>query len=365
MSPIGPIPTGLFPTGLIPTGPIPLALLRGGHVAALLVLCGTLGFRALILPGLGAAPPAEPLRRLALLSAALALVLGAAWFLAEAAVVSGISRPLALLSALPSVLAYLGFARLLALRLALLILLLVCLALLPPGRLGGWRLGGWRLDGWRLGGLCAAAGAALGLQPWLGHAGAAGGRAGAILPWAELVHLLGAALWLGGLPALRLALPRLAQPGPAVHRFAAVALAAVVAIAASGTVQGWYLVGGIGRLTDTGYGRIVLLKLVLFAAALILALANRLVLSRRLDVPAARRRFAVAVTIEALAGLGIVGAAGFLAGLPPGTDRVGASLPWPLLALPAAALLLAALLLAWRLSRCLPARSLRSEGASP
>ena len=336
-------------------GPIPLALLRGGHVAALLVLCGTLGFRALILPGLGAAVPADRLRRLAMLSAALALALGAAWFLAEAAAVSGISRPMALLGALPSVLAYLGFARLLALRLGLLILLLACLAFLPAGRLGGWRLGG----------ICATAGGALALQPWLGHAGAAGGRAGEILPWAELVHLLGAALWLGGLPALRLALGRIAEPGPMVHRFAAVALAAVLAIAGSGAVQGWYLVGGIGRLTDTGYGRIVLLKMVLFAAALILALANRLVLSHRLDLPAARRRLGVSVAIEALAGLGIVEAAGFLAGLPPGADRAGTAPPWPLLVLPAGTLLLAAVLLARRLSRRLPARSPLSEGASP
>ena len=210
------------------TGPIPLALLRGGHVAALLVLCGTLGFRALILPGLGAAEPADRLRRLATASAALALVLGTAWFLAEASVVSGLSRPMALLGALPSLLTYLGFARLLALRLALLVLLLICLAVLPAGRLGGWRLGV----------LCAAAGGALGLQPWLGHAGAAGGRAEEFLPWAELVHLLGAALWLGGLPALRVTL-RIADPGPALRRFAAVALVAVLAIAGSGAAQGW------------------------------------------------------------------------------------------------------------------------------
>lgn len=337
------------------TGPIPLALLRGGHIAALLVLCGTLGFRALVLPGLGAAAPAEPLRRLAVASVALALVLGTAWFLAEASVVSGLSRPMALLGALPSVLAYLGFARLLALRLALLVLLAICLAILPAGRQGGWRLGL----------LGAAAGGALALQPWLGHASAAGGRAGAILPWAELVHLLGAALWLGGLPALRLALPRIAQPGLAVHRFAAAALAAVLVIAASGAVQGWYLVGGISRLTDTSYGRTVLFKTALFAAALILALANRLVLSRRPDLPAVRRRLGVSVTIEALIGLGIVGAAGFLAGLPPGADRAGIAPPWPLLALPAAALLLAALLLARRLSRRLPTRPPLSEGASP
>lgn len=347
------------------TGPIPLALLRGGHVAALLVLCGTLGFRALILPGLGAAEPADRLRRLATASAALALVLGTAWFLAEASVVSGLSRPMALLGALPSLLTYLGFARLLALRLALLILLLAWLAVLPAGRLGGWRLGV----------LCAAAGGALGLQPWLGHAGAAGGRAEEILPWAELVHLLGAALWLGGLPALRVTL-RIADPGPALRRFAAVALVAVLAIAGSGAAQGWYLVGGIGRLTDTGYGRTVLLKMVLFAAALILALANRLVLSRRLELPAARRRLGVAAAIEALVGLCIVGAAGFLAGLPPGADRIGAALPWPLLALPAAAVLLVAVLLAWGLSRrlltgSLPppvtralTRALWSEGAS-
>ena len=342
------------------TGPIPLALLRGSHVAALAVLFGTLGFRALILPGLGSAAPAGRLRRLAVGSAVAALALGTAWFLAEASVISGVFGPVALLGALPSVLAYLGFARLLAFRLAVLVLLLACLVALPAERLGSWRLGG----------LCAAAGIALGLQPWLGHAGAAGARAGEILPWAELAHLLGVGLWFGGLPALRLALSSLAEPAPAVHRFAAVALAAVLAIAATGAVQGWYLVGGIGRMTETGYGRTVLCKTVLFAGALILALANRLVLSRRLDLAAARRRLGASVGIEALIGLGIVLAAGFLAGLPPGADHAGTAPPWPLLLLPAGAVLLAATLIAWRLIRRLPARSLStacslsSEGVS-
>jgi len=340
------------------TGPIPLALLRGGHVAALMVLCGTLGFRTLILTGLGAAAPADRLRRLAVASAALALALGTAWFLAEASVISGAIGPIALIGALPSVLTYLPFARWLVLRLGLLALLLAGLGATPTARLGGWRLAG----------LGVLAGAALGLQPWLGHAGAAGGSAGAILPWAELAHLLGAGIWLGGLPALGLALSGMANPGPAVHRFAGLALAAVLAIAASGAVQAWFLVGGIGRFTDTAYGRTVLLKTALFAAALILALANRFVLSPRLDrrgPPDGARRLRLSVAIEGLAGLATVLAAGFLASLPPGADRAGAAPPWPVLVLPAGTVLLAAVLAALWLSRRPPVQSSRSGVISP
>ncbi len=335
--------------------PVALALLRGTQVAALLVLFGTLGSCAFVLPRPADAAVLRRLRRLAIAGAAAALALGAMWFLAVAAAVGGASGPIALIRVLPSVLAYLGFARLLAVRLGLVVLLLAGLGATPAAGLGGPRLAG----------LVAISGTALGLQPWLGHAGAAGGLGGEVLPWAELAHLLGAGRWLGGLPALALALPALADPVPTVHRFATLALAAVLAIAASGALQAWFLVGGPGRLASTAYGRIVLLKTVLFAAALVLALVNRLVLSPRLGLPGTRRLLGLSIATEAAVGLGIVLAAGVLASLPPGADRAGAAPPWPLLALPAGIALLGAVVIALRLSRRIPPRSPLSGVVSP
>ncbi len=303
-----------------PDGPAALALLRGTHVAALLVLAGTLGFRAVVLRG--AAAPG--LRRIATAAAALALGLGGAWFLAEAAQLGSARSLGGAIAAVPAMLEYFGFARLLLLRLALLALALAGLAAGPAELPSGWGLAA-------LGGL---AGAALGLQPWLGHAGAAGGVAGIVLPGAELVHLAGAALWFGGLPAFAGVLRRAtgAELVRAVPRFSALALAAVLAIAAGGAAEGWVLVGGIARLSGTGYGRAVLLKITLFTAALMLAAVNRLVLTSQLEGPAAdlaRGRLRGTVAVETVLGLAIVLAAGWLAGQPPGADLTAVALSWP------------------------------------
>jgi copper transport protein len=54
-----------------------------------------------------------------------------------------------------------------------------------------------------------------------------------------------------------------------------VASGAVVAIVASGTIQGWRQVGGYDALLDTAYGRLLVVKVVLFAAMLVAAAASR------------------------------------------------------------------------------------------
>lgn len=319
-------------------GPAALVLLRGLHVAALLVLFGSLGFAALALRRAGAPGMHGAARRMAVVAAGLALGLGAAWFLAEAALLSGADGLEQAVAAVPAMLAYLGFARWLLLRLGLLVLMLAGLAVTPADGLRGGRLVG----------LTALAGVALGVQPWLGHAGAAGGVAGWVLPATEVVHLLGAGLWLGGLPALLAVLVRRHAADPetclVLWRFSAISLVAVLAIAASGAVQGWFLVGDVPRLTGTGYGRAVLLKTALFVAALALAAANRQVLLPRLADPAAGaawRRLRGTVWVEAALGLAIVLAAGWLSGLPPGADQTAAAQSWPWL--PAGLILLLAI----------------------
>ncbi|MDE2580580.1 MAG: CopD family protein [Rhodospirillales bacterium] len=314
-----------------PDGMTALALLRGTHVAALLVLVGTIGFRAFVLrdaaePGLG---------RLAFGAAALALGLGAAWFLAEAAQL-GQARSLgAAFATIPALLTYFVFARWLALRLGLLAVAVAWLAAgqdaLPAGR--------------RLALLAALAGGALALQPLLGHAGAARGTTAMVLTGAAFVHLAGAALWLGGLPAFALVVRRTsgASLARAAHRFSTLALRAVVAIALAGATEGWILVGSLARLTDTRYGSDVTFKTALFAAALTLAAANRLVLTPRLDGPeatVARRRLQATVGIETAIGLAIILTAGFLSDLPPGADAPVSAPHWSWL--PGGGILLAA-----------------------
>lgn len=303
-----------------PGGMAALALLRGTHVAALLVLAGTFGFRAVVLRG----APAPGLRRIAIMAAALALGLGGAWFLVEAAQLGRADSLAGAFATVPAMLTYFAFARLLLLRLGLLTLALAGLLAVPAALSSGWRLV-------LLAGLACGA---LGVQPWLGHAGAAAGVTGAVLVGAELVHLAGAALWLGGLPAFAVALRRTTgrELVRAVQRFSALALGAVVAIALGGAVEGWFLVGGVARLSGTGYGQAVLVKTALFAAALCLAAMNRLVLTGRLDGPGAalaHQRLRATVAIETALGLAIVLTAGWLSDLAPGADLTAVARSWP------------------------------------
>jgi putative copper export protein len=310
-------------------GPAAVALLRGADVAGLMVLCGSLGFDAFALRWAAGPPRLRlALRRTEIVAAASALVCGAAWFLAEAALLGGADGLGQAIATVPAMLAYLGFARLLLARLVLLLLALLGLAMGPATASAGWRAA-----------VGAVGGVALGVQPWLGHAAAAGGMRGHLLIAAELAHLFGAAVWLGGMPALLLLLrdPTMeAEAGQVLRRFSRLALAAVLAVAAGAAVLGWVLVGGVPRLSGTGYGRAVLLKAGLFATALTLAAANRFVLVPRLggaNAAAARHRLRATVGLEAGLGLAIVLGAAWLSGLPPGADQTATARDWAWVAL--------------------------------
>ena len=106
----------------------------------------------------------------------------------------------------------------------------------------------------------------------------------------DLVHLVGVSVWLGGLALLVVAVLRV--PGAAagddddadevlddrfavVDRFSQVAFGAVVAIVVSGVVQGWRQVGGDDALTETTYGRLLVVKVLLVAAMLVAAAFSR------------------------------------------------------------------------------------------
>ncbi len=158
-----------------------------------------------------------------------------------------------------------------------------------------------------------ALGAAAAIGPRAGHAGAValavpaaalvlvpglGGHAGAIAPTAILIpanalHVIAASVWVGGivclLSAVRAATARVEGPARALllvevtSRFSAFALGAVVLLAASGVVQALELISGLGDLTDTGYGRLILIK-----SALLLVLAGLGALQRRRTLPGLR-----------------------------------------------------------------------------
>ena len=288
-----------------------LAVLRGLHLAAALSLLGTVAFIAWVLPAAGSQGDAvtPSLIRLWRISGAIALVAGLAWFVLQAAVIAGAESWSDLGNALPVVAAHTRFGQTVAMRG---IFLLVATLLAGSSRT--------RLYG----GLLLVAGA-LCLQGVIGHAGAMEGRIGDGIVASEALHLIAAGLWLGALAPLWLTIGRLQpQSGALVcERFSPIGLGCVLVLAGTGLAQGFELIGSIPALAGTAYGQFALVKIALFVAALVLAAVNRLGLTDRLadGVAGARGTLRLSIVVEALTGLAIVLAAGFLASHSPGAHE--------------------------------------------
>ncbi|HEV2220658.1 MAG TPA: copper homeostasis membrane protein CopD [Casimicrobiaceae bacterium] len=139
----------------------------------------------------------------------------------------------------------------------------------------------------------------------------------------DAVHLLAAGAWLGALPglALLLALAWRAQiermfvvAAAATRRFSALGICCVGLLVASGIANAWYLVGSPMALGDTRFGRLLLAKLVLFAAMVALAAHNRLRVSPRVEMhgPAALRSLVRNARTEIALGIAVVAVVGWL-----------------------------------------------------
>lgn len=289
------------------SGDLLLALVRGVHGGAVLSLFGCLVFAAVIAPAArtGGSDAAALARRLARASGMLALLSGVVWLVAETGIIAGVHTPGAIAGFLPLVTLQTQFGRFLLARLVL----LFGLVLLPGRR------------ALRLVALPLAA-AAVAVQPMLSHAGATPDPLGAVLLAAEWMHLLAAGAWFGGLLPLWLTVRRLPPDDAALAcaRFSALATPAVVLILAGGLVLAAALVGSWAGLVATLYGRLVLLKTVLFAGAMGFAGANRFGLTGRLARRGERGALLLSVGLETGIGVAILLAAGALAMQMPGAD---------------------------------------------
>ncbi|MET1003271.1 MAG: FixH family protein [Acidimicrobiia bacterium] len=100
----------------------------------------------------------------------------------------------------------------------------------------------------------------------------------------DLFHLGGAAIWLGGVVVLVVALTRrvmLRGAVDAAHRFSAIAPIAIAVIVASGFLQGLRQTDGLESIVDTAYGRLLLVKVGLVGLVLTAASVSRAVLRGR------------------------------------------------------------------------------------
>ena len=105
---------------------------------------------------------------------------------------------------------------------------------------------------------------------------------GVTAPWLEallLLHLAGAAFWIGILSPLRTLTGNHEDISPAAdlgHRFGRVAVFTVPLLIAAGIVMAWRLTGSVAALLQTGYGLTLLVKVGVVACLLAAGAANKL-----------------------------------------------------------------------------------------
>ncbi len=290
----------------------PIILARAIHIAATVLAAGTVCFLVLVAePALRAAGDAAHLsilrRRCNLIvwsALAVTALSGVGWLALLAADIYGDSVvAVCLHGGLWPVLTGTRFGTVWSVRLADAVMLAAMLAW-PAARY-----------------LQLAAGALLlGSLAFIGHAGATPGTAGDVHLASDVVHLIAAGAWLGGLPALALmmltvkAAPECAR---ATARFSALGIVCVGALAVSGLINSWNLLGSPLDLITTDYGRLLSLKLGLFAAMLGIAAVNRFHLTPRLASAPARQALARNSIAECVFGLGVLLAVAALGTMPP------------------------------------------------
>jgi len=151
-----------------------------------------------------------------------------------------------------------------------------------------------------------------------GHAAGDAGWPGLVHAIADAVHLLCAGIWLGGLCELLIVLraaPSMA--GSVLRRFSALAIPAVALVVISGAANALAIVPDWAAFAGSRYGVLLIVKVVLAAAMVGLALLNRLVFAPRFECSSVaarnlRRSIAAEIVFGAIV-LAIVGLLGLTA----------------------------------------------------
>lgn len=169
---------------------------------------------------------------------------------------------------------------------------------------------GWLLAG--TAGILIAAGAARG-----GHA--AGG--GALVQTVHALHACAAAVWMGGLLLLVLAVLPASRSDPArlphaVDAFSRVALIAVGVLVVTGVFNNWDRLGGLGALITTSFGRTLSLKLALFGLAAALGFYNWRTVRPMLRADPRPGLLRVPASLELGLGLAVLAVTALLVALP-------------------------------------------------
>ena len=151
----------------------------------------------------------------------------------------------------------------------------------------------------------------------------------------DVVHLAAGAMWLGGIAGLAIAFRARLEPGllgRTVARFSAVAVVAVVLVVAAGVGMSWMVLPSLSDLVTTGYGRALLVKVLLVVTVIVMGAYNRRRLIPAMSAGAGaasepRRRLGRVVRIELAVLLGVVGVTAVLVARSPVSSTAAAPPP--------------------------------------
>jgi copper transport protein len=147
------------------------------------------------------------------------------------------------------------------------------------------------------------------------------------------LHLISGAIWFAGIIVLALVLPdawrvtqteedKLSVLAPAVFRFSAVATVTITVLAVTGTINSFLHIGAFNDLIDSGYGRTLAIKILLFLVVLALGGVNHFVIRDRLNRALEKdgaaepaRIFRKTIAAELILALTVMGVTGILVGL--------------------------------------------------
>ena len=187
----------------------------------------------------------------------------------------------------------------------------------------------------RLIGVMLAGAAALASLVWTGHAGASEGNLGLVHRVSDILHMLAAAVWLGGIAGFLLLLRAVPEPLSAnrlaiAHRsleeFSRIGAICVSIIAVTGLINAQILVGfdNLTALFGSDYGLLLMLKLLAVALMLLLAANNRWRLTPSLgtaleddDPRSAAKALRTSLRLEASAAFAILALVAWLGTLEP------------------------------------------------
>jgi putative copper resistance protein D len=268
-----------------------IVITRAVHIGACLILLSLFAFDMLVArPALrqadrSALQQMEVLRAqfplLAVWSGFIAIASGIVWFWIVVAQMTGASLwKMPGIDSIDVAITRTQFGRLWAWRLAL--MLLFTLANLFASQKCRHVL--WRSRAWQCIGAIIAT-TLLASLAWAGHAGATLGVERSIHLTADAAHLIAAGLWPGGLLPLTLLLVQacrssesslLLAAGAITRRFSALSLLVVAALAATGLTNSYFLVGSLRALIASEYGRLLMLKVLLFVIMIDLGACNLL-----------------------------------------------------------------------------------------